>query len=78
MTVCKLLLKVIVQEINCKMIRYNLLMVKQRRFTFQELLKLLQITSNDVGRELEAEVTSSSEFESIYLLLMNFFGRENL
>ena len=40
-------------------------MDRQRRFTFQEALKQLQIVSDDVNNDSDAEVTSSSETESI-------------
>ena len=39
-------------------------MDRQRRFTFQEALKLLQIVSDDVNNDSDAEATSSSETES--------------
>ena len=42
-----------------------LLMDRQRRFTFQEALKQLQIVSDDLNNDSDAEATSSSETESI-------------
>ena len=42
-----------------------LLMDRHRRFTFQEALKQLQIVSNDLNNDSDAEATSSSETESI-------------
>ena len=58
---------------NCNCRIYNclgniariLLMDRQRRFTFQEALKQLQIVSDDVNNDSDAEATSSSETESI-------------
>ena len=41
-------------------------MDRQRRFTFQEALKQLQIVSNDVNNDSDAEVISSSKTESIF------------
>ena len=40
-------------------------MSRQRRFTFQEALKQLQIVSDDVNNDSDAAATSSSETESI-------------
>ena len=40
-------------------------MDRQRRFTFQEALKPLQIASDDVDNDSDAEATSSSEMDSI-------------
>ena len=40
-------------------------MDRQRRFTFQEALKQLQIVSDDVNNDSDAEATSSSETESV-------------
>ena len=40
-------------------------MDRQRRFTFQEALKQLQIFSDDVNNDSDAEATGSSETESI-------------
>ena len=40
-------------------------MNRQGRFTFQEALKQLQIVSDDVNNDSDAEATSSSETESI-------------
>ena len=45
--------------------RNNLLLDRQRRFTFQQALKQLQTTSDDVDCGSEPEVISSSECESI-------------
>ena len=42
-----------------------LLMDRQRRFTFQEALKQLQIVSDDLNNDSDAEATSSSKTESI-------------
>ena len=42
-----------------------LLVDRQRRFTFQEALKQLQIVFDDVNNDSDAEATSSSETESI-------------
>ena len=42
-----------------------LLMDRQRRFMFQEALKQLQIVSDDLNNDSDAEATSSSETESI-------------
>ncbi|CAK8689019.1 unnamed protein product [Clavelina lepadiformis] len=39
--------------------------MRQRRFSFQEALRQLQITSDDVDSDSNAEATSSSECESI-------------
>ena len=40
-------------------------MDRQRRFTFQEALKQLQIVSDDVNNNFDAEATSNSETKSI-------------
>ena len=40
-------------------------MDRQRRFTFQEALKQLQIVSDDVNNDSDAEATSSSETECV-------------
>ena len=40
-------------------------MDRQRRFTFQEALKQLQIVSDNVNNDSDAEATSSSKTESI-------------
>ena len=40
-------------------------MDRQRRFTFQEALKQLQIISDDVNNDSDAKVTSSSETQSV-------------
>ena len=40
-------------------------MDRQRRFTFQEALKQLQIVSDDLNNDLDAEATSSSETEFV-------------
>ena len=37
----------------------------QRKFTFQEALKQLQIVSDDLNNDSDAKATSSSETESI-------------
>ena len=42
-----------------------LLINRPRRFTFQEALEQLQIVSDDVNNDSDAEVTSSSETESV-------------
>ena len=42
-----------------------LLMDRQRRFTFEGALKQLQIVSDDLNKDSDAEATSSSETESI-------------
>ena len=40
-------------------------MDRQRKFTFQEVLKQLQVVFDDVNNEFDAEATSSSEKEFI-------------